>query len=426
MKIILVNYRYFISGGPERYMFNVKEALEQRGHEVIPFSIKTSRNVESKYAKYFAENIGKSDAVFVHEYPKTLRTYCDLVSREFYSFGVKHKLKRLIADTKPDVCYLLAYKRALSPSVIDACYEMGVPVINRISDYNTVCGACSLYHNGRFCTKCFEDNDRSCVSNRCLKGSMVFSLMRYLSIRFFRLKDFDKKIASYVCTNGFMEEVMLKRGYSAGKLNVIPTFFRENGETKQVDKTNVVKGKVKFLYIGNIDESKGIYDLIDALEKLRYKTDAFHLSIVGGLHKSENGKVLALLKDKGIDDYVSFCPFRNDGKVFEYYLDSNVTILPARWPENLPNTLIESLYFNRPVVVPHWGSFKYTTNEDVAFYYKPLSSESLAETLYKIISNQESIQEKVQACDKFFKVNFEEKQHINRLLSLFDAEIGKQ
>ena len=24
MKIILVNYRYFISGGPERYMFNVK------------------------------------------------------------------------------------------------------------------------------------------------------------------------------------------------------------------------------------------------------------------------------------------------------------------------------------------------------------------------------------------------------------------
>ena len=79
MKILIVNYRYFISGGPERYMFNVKEALEQRGHEVIPFSIKTSRNVESKYAKYFAENIGKSDAVFVHEYPKTLRTYCDLV-----------------------------------------------------------------------------------------------------------------------------------------------------------------------------------------------------------------------------------------------------------------------------------------------------------------------------------------------------------
>ena len=42
MKIILVNYRYFISGGPERYYFNIKEILEKNGHEVIPFSVKSS------------------------------------------------------------------------------------------------------------------------------------------------------------------------------------------------------------------------------------------------------------------------------------------------------------------------------------------------------------------------------------------------
>ncbi len=40
MRIALVNYRYFISGGPERYLFNIKEILERNGHEVIPFSIK--------------------------------------------------------------------------------------------------------------------------------------------------------------------------------------------------------------------------------------------------------------------------------------------------------------------------------------------------------------------------------------------------
>ena len=30
MKILLVNYRYFISGGPEKYMFNIKNMLEER------------------------------------------------------------------------------------------------------------------------------------------------------------------------------------------------------------------------------------------------------------------------------------------------------------------------------------------------------------------------------------------------------------
>lgn len=37
MKIILANYRYYVSGGPEIYMFNVKRLLEDAGHTVIPF-----------------------------------------------------------------------------------------------------------------------------------------------------------------------------------------------------------------------------------------------------------------------------------------------------------------------------------------------------------------------------------------------------
>ena len=45
MKILVANYRYFISGGPERYMFNLIEQLSVQGHEVIPFSIHYSKNI---------------------------------------------------------------------------------------------------------------------------------------------------------------------------------------------------------------------------------------------------------------------------------------------------------------------------------------------------------------------------------------------
>ena len=426
MKILLVNYRYFISGGPERYMFNVKEALEQKGHKIIPFSVRNSKNIETKYSKYFVENIGKSNEVFINNYPKTFRTYFDLIGREFYSWKVKRKLKKLIKATKPDLCYLLAYKRALSPSVIDACYECGVPVVNRISDYNVVCGACSLYHNGSLCTKCYVDNDKSCVKNRCIKGNLLYSFMRYLSMKLFQLLNFNKKISAFVCTNGFMKDMMEKRGYDNGKLNVIPTFFKDNHAYELIDKSNVVSNIINFLYIGNIDESKGIYDLINALEILSKKTVSFHLSIVGGLHEEENNKVLSLLKDKGIDKYVSFQPFRSDGKVFKYYLENNITILPARWPENLPNTLIESLYFNRPVVVPKWGSFKYTVCDKVAFYYEPLSYTSLSEILYSIIKKPEDICSKSSYCHEFFMENYSENLHIEKLLSLFKSIIEEK
>lgn len=426
MKIILVNYRYFISGGPERYMFNVKAALEQRGHEVIPFSVKTSRNVHSEYEPYFAENIGGSDEVFVEDYPKTLRTYFDLIGREFYSFSVKSGLKKLIKATKPDVCYLLAYKRTLSPSVIDACSELGVPVVNRISDYNTVCGACSLYRNGELCTDCFRDNDWSCIKNRCVKGNRVFSIVRYLSNKLFWAMKFDSKISAYVCTNGFMKEMMQKRGYDGNKLKVIPTFFKEQAECASATRKKHVDGEVSFLYIGNIDESKGIYDLISALEELSRSTNKFRLLIVGGLHKEENEKVLRLLKEKGIDNLVTFCPFRRDGKVFEYYRMSNVTIIPAKWPENLPNTLIESLYFGCPVVVPNFGSFEYTTDTRVAFYYQAHSPSDLARVLGEIISDPFRIEEKSKACREFFAENYGEKGHLEKLLELFDSVIKRK
>ena len=67
MRILLVNYRYFISGGPEKYMFNIKAMLEQHGHEVIPFSVHSNKNVETEYARYFVEPIGSRDATYFDE-----------------------------------------------------------------------------------------------------------------------------------------------------------------------------------------------------------------------------------------------------------------------------------------------------------------------------------------------------------------------
>ena len=63
MRILLVNYRYYISGGPERYMFNIKKELEDKGNEVIPFSIHSNQNEFCKYSKYFVEPIGSRDAI---------------------------------------------------------------------------------------------------------------------------------------------------------------------------------------------------------------------------------------------------------------------------------------------------------------------------------------------------------------------------
>ena len=70
MKIVVVNLRYFLTGGPERYMFNIIELLESHGHQVIPFTIKHNLNKPSKYKSYFLEPIGKGDEIYFNKYKK--------------------------------------------------------------------------------------------------------------------------------------------------------------------------------------------------------------------------------------------------------------------------------------------------------------------------------------------------------------------
>lgn len=425
MKILLVHYRFFMSGGPERYMFNLIEALKRCGHQVIPFSIRNASNLPSDFSDYFVDNIGGSDAVFVGDYPKTPRAYIDLIFREFYSIKVRKALERLIDDTRPDVCYLLAYKRALSPSVIDACKSRNVPVVNRISDYNMVCSAGSLYRGGSYCEECLNRRT-ACLAHGCVKGSRLYSTVRYLSGSLHAMLGMKDKIDAYVLTNDFMRGKMAAAGFENSKLHVIPTFFGENDETTMANKTNRAASTVKLLYIGNLDESKGIYDLISALAVAKGRGARLVLEVVGGLHASENNRAKKLVNDSGLADTVRFLPFVASGDVYRKYLESNVTVLPARWPENLPNTLIESVYFHRPVLVPSFGSFLSTTNDDVAFYYEWQSADSLADRLVELAANPSEVERKSENCERFYIENYSGEAHLKRLLTLFQEVMGAQ
>ena len=68
MRIIIANYRYFIAGGPEKYMFKFMDAAEKMGIEVIPFSVKNPQNEKTPYAKYFAKLFKKKMGSTPSEY----------------------------------------------------------------------------------------------------------------------------------------------------------------------------------------------------------------------------------------------------------------------------------------------------------------------------------------------------------------------
>ena len=51
MRVIIANYRYFIAGGPEKYMFKFMESAKKMGIDVIPFSVNNPQNEYTPYSK---------------------------------------------------------------------------------------------------------------------------------------------------------------------------------------------------------------------------------------------------------------------------------------------------------------------------------------------------------------------------------------
>ena len=157
MKIALVNYRYFVSAGPERYMFSIKQVLEKHGHIVAPFSIKHNKNVKTDYDTYFLDAIGTGNELYNHEYPKDLKTRIKVIGRLLYSFEAKRKFKHFLKEVYPDIVYILHFQNKLSCSIIDAAKEMNIPVVQRISDFGHICPNAVLYRDPKgICEDCLQ------------------------------------------------------------------------------------------------------------------------------------------------------------------------------------------------------------------------------------------------------------------------------
>ena len=154
MRIIVANYRYFIAGGPEKYMFKFIEAAEKRGVEVIPFSVNNPQNLDTPYSKYFAKP--RSKQLMYADTEKSLSNYIGMFRSTVWNWDAEKRLRKLIRDTKPDAVYILHEVNHLSPSIIHAARSEGVRVVHRISDFFMFCPKYDFLCGDDICEACIH------------------------------------------------------------------------------------------------------------------------------------------------------------------------------------------------------------------------------------------------------------------------------
>lgn len=413
MKIVIVNIRYFVSGGPERYLFNITELLEKNGHTVIPFSIKHNKNRVTKYGDYFMDAVGTGDEVFAHEYKKDYRTILKVLGRMLYSFYAKKKFKTLLKNVKPDLVYSLYFQNKMSGSVIDAAYDLKIPVVQRISDFGFICAnnVFFIYKNNEICERCLHSTKMNAVIHKCVNESYLKSFIKVVALK---IQDFQKttdKISAFVIPSDFTAQKFREWRALSKKIHCIPTFYNNTYD----DDTDKVRYENFFLYIGRVDPDKGLMTLVRAFEETPYK-----LIIIGSSIEGYDGILKEYLKDKNHN--ISFTG-KLDFKNIQPYLKSCLcTICPSVSYDNLPNSVLESYGNKKAVIASKLGSLidLIIDNQTGLCFSHGNHIELRSKVEYLYANQSEAIRLGEQAYDKLL-TDYSESLHYDSLLHLFNS-----
>jgi glycosyltransferase involved in cell wall biosynthesis len=141
--------------------------------------------------------------------------------------------------------------------------------------------------------------------------------------------------------------------------------------------------QITFGFIGRLIKEKGIFDLLESVKILASDKLNFRLIIKG---KGELDEIEAFIEQNNLSGTISILPPSFD--VEEIYKDINVLVLPTRFNEGLPLSILEAAARGILVVSADVGGVKdFIQNEKTGIMLDSLEPESIARALKDIILN---------------------------------------
>lgn len=414
MRIIIANYRYFIAGGPEKYMFKFMDAAKEMGIEVIPFSVNNPQNEHTKYSRYFAKP--RSKQLMFADTKKTIGNLIGIVRATVWNFDAEKRLRQLIRDTQPDAVYILHEINHLSPSIIRAAKKEKVRVVHRISDFFMFCAKYDFLCGNEICEACLYGNYKKAIQNKCVKDSTSGTLLRVLAMKLYRSIHIFDEVDRFICTCEFSKAKMIEGGIPSEKISCVPTF---------IDADKILpcyENDRYFLFLGRLAHQKGAIYAIAAMKYLK-NTD-YVLKITGEISDSdEDQSIWKYIQENHLENKIIFTGFKRGKELEQLISRATSVVCPAIWYENMPNTVIEAYAYGKPVIASRIGSLaEIVVDNETGFLFEMKQEKDLAQNMLKFV-NDESLSRTLGKkarikCEKEYNV----KSHMEHVIKILKGD----
>ncbi len=138
----------------------------------------------------------------------------------------------------------------------------------------------------------------------------------------------------------------------------------------------------RLLYVGRIDERKGVRDAVATLAELPAEAG---LTIVGDGDRGELERVRALAADLGVDGRIQMTGMRSRAALAELYAESDALLFPVRWEEPWGLVPLEAMAAGCTVVATgRGGSGEYLRDGENALLVPVADPPAIARALHRL------------------------------------------
>lgn len=367
MRIIMINKFLYPKGGAETYALELGQELKNMGHTVEYFGMYDENNTVTNRSGLY------TSPVDFHELSPNVLTY---PTRLIWSKEAYIKMKQLIDDFKPDIIHINNFNYQLTPSIIDAAFEKGIPIVVTAHDSQFVCPNHLMYDYklNTICQDCIKDgNTIHCLERACIHGSKAKSLLGALEGRYYRNTNTYLKIDKIIAPSKFIYNLLFGDTRINRNLIYIQNYVNDIVLPEKIpDEENFV------FYFGRLSKEKGCANIVDAAKAL---PDIEFICAGSGPYESEM---------QGVSN-LKLVGFKTKPQLVDYMLRARMVILPSTCYENCPFSIIEAQQCGSAVLAPSYGGAKELTNEK--YQIKDTSPESLIRSIRQCYYNDKILDE---------------------------------
>ncbi len=401
MKIVLAHNYFNPIGGAEVFYHEVGRVLEKNGHEVAYFS-PDDENIDSPWKKYFPRTVDYKNSGVI----QGIVNIKDMI----YSNEVKENFKKLLKDFKPDLVHVFAIYVRLTPSVLDACSELHIPVIMSCNDYKHICPNYKLFQHGHLCEECKGGKFYNAVLNKCSKNSFKYSVASAVEAYAHSYTDvYRKNIHTFLFASEFMAT---KTEEFWGKETFHWDILKNPFESKKYPLVKEYNDYI--LYFGRLIDEKGVDVLIRAMKLVPNAK----LRIIGNGPDEE--MLIGLAQNLQLENVEFLGPKWGD-ELDEILKLARFVVIPSIWHENFPYVILQSFAYGKAVVGTDRGGIpELVIDNKFGLVYPADNFEVLAEKISYLWNNPDLAVSMGVSAKEYMDKNFNDEKFYATILRIYE------